>query len=141
MIQFYVDTCIWINLFKKEGIGSYPYWKITKDFLNFVKESSHKEVIFSNIILKELQYKLELFTYQVAYNFLKETGTKVDLIEEDYLFAQKLEEESLYELSFADYLHIAICKRLNLVLVTRDADLLLCAQEYIITEKPENLMY
>lgn len=128
-------------MFKKEGTGNYPYWKSAKDFLNSVKESSYKEVIFSNIILKELEYRLDPLMYKVAHNFLKEMGMFVSVIEEDYLLAQKLEEESQYELSFADYLHIAICTRLKLILVTRDANLIDFAQKYIVAENPENLLY
>ena len=45
----------------------------------------------------------------------------------DYSFAKKLELESHFKfsnLSFADCLHIAICKRNNFILISRDFELL-----------------
>jgi len=63
----------------------------------------------------------------------------VNVVEEDYSFARKLESELFYELSFYDCLHIAICKRLGLILVTRDKELLRFAKKHVTAEKPENL--
>ena len=36
---YYVDSCIWLNLFKKEGdtTKGTPYWKLAKDFLEMIK--------------------------------------------------------------------------------------------------------
>jgi len=63
----------------------------------------------------------------------------IKLNEEDYEFARKVESEIDYELSFYDCLHIAICKRMNFILVTRDNLLIKTARRFIIAEKPENL--
>lgn len=64
----------------------------------------------------------------------------IEINEEDYSFARKLESELEYALSFYDCLHIAVCRRLGLTLVTRDNDLIRFARRYILTEKPENLL-
>lgn len=141
MIQFYVDTCIWMNLFKKEGTGSYPYWKIAEDFIESTNKFSQNKILLSSFVLKELFYQLGKQNFEEKVGFLKKICTLVKGTEEDYLFAQKLEEESLYELSHYDCLHIAICKRLGFILVTRDSALLNFAQKYIIAEIPENLFY
>ena len=46
MVQktYYVDSCIWLNLFKKEGdpTKGAPYWKITQEFLEGVIFSENK---------------------------------------------------------------------------------------------------
>ncbi len=96
MIQFYVDTCIWINLFKKEGIGNYPYWKIAKDFLESIEKSKDKEIIISTVVIKELQFRLDLTTYTITHNFLRDICTFITPTEEDYVYARKLEDVSMY---------------------------------------------
>jgi len=146
MIQksFYVDSCIWLNLFKKEGdpTKGIPYWKIAEDFVAKIMFSKDKEIIYSGFILKELKIVLNneklfkeklLFFKEEKFNFVKAT-------EDDYYFARKLESELKYELSFYDCMHIAICKRLNLILVTRDNYLIKFARKYISINKPEELI-
>ena len=141
---FYLDTCIWLNLFKKEGDSTkgIPYWRIAKDFIEKVIFSDDKEIIYSGLILKEIKFKFKndeifkekelFFKEEIKFRFVKTA-------EEDYSFARKLESELMYRLSFYDCLHIAICRRLNLVLVTRDADLIRFARRYILVEMPEHL--
>ena len=143
--SFYLDTCIWLNLLKKEGDSTkgIPYWRIAKDFIEKVIFSDDKEIIYSGLILKEMKFKLRndeifkekelFFKEEIKFRFVK-------TVEEDYSFARKLESELMYELSFYDCLHIAICRRLNLVLVTRDADLIKFARRYVQVSKPENLL-
>ena len=142
--SFYLDTCIWLNLFKKEGDSTkgVPYWRIAKDFIEKVIFSDDEEIIYSGLILKEMRFKFKnneifkekelFFKEEIKFRFVKTA-------EEDYSFARKLESELMYELSFYDCLHIAICRRLNLVLVTRDADLIRFARRYILVEMPEHL--
>ncbi len=142
--SFYLDTCIWLNLFKKEGDSSrgVPYWKIARDFIEKVMFSKNEEIIYSGLILREIKFKIgneDILKEKLL--FLKEEYKFrfVEVTEEDYSFARKLESELKYELSFYDCLHIAICKRLNFILVTRDKDLIKIAKRYISVEKPENL--
>ncbi|MFC1800816.1 hypothetical protein ACFLYT_02040 [Nanoarchaeota archaeon] len=56
--SYYLDTCIWLNLFKKEGDAARgtPYWKITEDFIKYIEENN-KQIIVSTIVLKELSFK------------------------------------------------------------------------------------
>jgi len=39
---YYVDSCIWLNLFKKEGdvAKGVPYWEITKKFIEFAENKN-----------------------------------------------------------------------------------------------------
>ena len=142
--SFYLDSCIWLNLFKKEGNATkgVPYWEIAKEFIEKVMFSKNEEIIYSGLILREIKFKIgNEDRLKEKLLFLKEEDKFrfVEVTEEDYSFARKLESELKYELSFYDCLHIAICKRLNFILVTRDKDLIRIARRYILVEKPENL--
>lgn len=139
--SYYLDTCIWLNLFKKEGdpTKGIPYWKIAKEFIKFI-EKSDNSIIVSTIILKELSFKLpEKFDFIMEF-FDKSSYIKlIKTTPEDYNFARELESNSNFEISFYDCLHIAISKRLNMILVTRDNELLNFADKYIEVKKPEEL--
>ena len=141
--SFYVDSCIWLNLFKEEGYPSkgVPYWKIAKDFIEEIIFSKNDEIVYTGFVLKELKYKLDGDTFNEKLLFLKseEKFKFIKATEEDYSFARKLESESHYEISFFDCLHISVCKRLNFILVTRDEQLINFAKNHIEVNKPENL--
>lgn len=139
---YYVDTCIWLNLFKKEGDSTKgkPYWEIARDFLDKVAVSNNK-ILVSTIVLKELSFKVES-QFPKILDFLKNSDY-IEIIKtttEDYDFARNLENTEKVKLSFYDYLHIAIAKRLSLHLITRDKDLIVVAKEYVKVNKPEDLM-
>jgi len=134
---YYVDSCIWLNLFKKEGdiLEGIPHWKIAKDFIEY------NNIIISTIVLKELSFKLEN-----KFNFILKFFKDADNIEiikttsQDYDLARKFETVDHFKISFYDYLHVAIAKRLNVPLVTRDKNLIEFAKKYIEVFKPENLI-
>ncbi|MBW2969136.1 PIN domain-containing protein [Candidatus Woesearchaeota archaeon] len=138
---FYVDSCIWLNLFKKEGDPKKgkPYWEIAKDFLEYVS-SNGCEIFISSFISKEIFFKAkDIFKkFTVFYQEAKYIHV-ISVEKEDYTFARKLESCSNFEISFYDCLHIIISKRLNAILVTRDRKLIDFAKKYIIVKKPEDL--
>ena len=138
---YYVDTCIWLNLLKKEGdeTKGIPYWKIAEEFLECVKRSEDIQVFVSIVVLRELAYlsndkikRSHLVSKCPTISFIQ-TGT------EDYSIARRIEKEHNYQLSFNDCLHIALSMRLNAILVTRDKELLEIGSRYIITKLPEEL--
>ena len=135
---YYVDACIWLNLFKKEGdeTKGVPYWKLAKDFLE--KEN---KIIISTIVLKELSFKLG-DQFQEKLKFFKETNfiEIIKTVPEDYDVARKFEDEEEFKISFYDYLHVAIAKRKNILLITRDRDLINFADKHIEVYKPEDLI-
>lgn len=139
---YYLDTCIWINLFKKEGDATkgIPYWEIARKFIENIIEANDK-IIVSKIVLKELSFKSE-DKFQKILDFFK-TSYYINIVEttnEDYNFARELENKEEIKLSFYDYLHIAISKRLNITLITRDKDLIIVSKKYIKVNKPEELI-
>ena len=78
---FYVDSCIWLNLWKKEGDATkgVPYWKIAKDFIERVIFSEHEEIIYSGFILKELKYKLDENTFNEKLLFFQNEPPRTEV--------------------------------------------------------------
>lgn len=134
MAIYYLDTCIWLNIFKKES-NHLQYWKIAIEFITKVNSN----VAISTIVLKELEYKTKN-KFKIIKDFFKNSSyVIIKTTNEDYELARKFEYEHKL-LSFYDYLHIAICKRLNLILVTRDKTLIDFAKQHIEVYKPEDLI-
>ncbi len=138
--DYYLDTCIWLNLFKKETgpEKNKPYWKSARNFIEKVEENNEK-IIVSSIALKEI-YFVARNKFKPIKDFLKESEC-VKIIKtypEDYDLARKWEKED-NSLSFYDYIHIAIAKRLNLNLITRDEELIIFAKKHVKVSKPEEV--
>ncbi|MCK5321349.1 PIN domain-containing protein [Candidatus Pacearchaeota archaeon] len=141
-IVYYLDSCIWLNLFQKEGdaLKGMPYWKIALDFIENIEKAGN-QIYVSTIVLKELQYILgDKFQVAVDYfkqmNFVRIIKTK----NEDHNLARRFEIEDDSRISFYDYLHVAVVKRLGCVFVTRDKDLLKFSQSRINVDLPEKLI-
>lgn len=140
-MNYYVDTSIWLNLFKKEGdeTKGKPYWKIAEEFIDKARKGS--SIIVSAFVIKELSYKLGKSFDQIKkeirelcrYAIIKAT-------ESDYNLSRKIEFENNFKIGFYDCMHITLTKRLNCILVTRDADLIMIGNKYVKTDKPENLI-
>ena len=65
---------------------------------------------------------------------------EIPKINEILFLARKIESENNYQIGFCDCLHIAIAKRLDATLVTRDKDLIIIGRRYVYVDKPENLI-
>jgi len=58
MPSYYIDTCVYLNLWQKEESKSgIKYWQIAKNLLEFIEEKNYT-IYFSGFILKELNYIL-----------------------------------------------------------------------------------
>jgi predicted nucleic acid-binding protein len=141
---FYIDTCIWLNLFKKESqmISGRPAWITARDFIEWAVFDNDYEVLYSPLVLKEIFYKLNDATlFRKVKNYLREiNGIKKCEVEfEDYSQARELEKRFDFRISFYDCIHLAICKRLDAVLVTRDRSLIESARGYVDARRPEEL--
>jgi len=132
MKSHYLDTCIWLNLFKKEERKGILYWKIAKGLIDKLSE----EIIYSGFVLKELKYKLDEKTFREKRLFFKEFSF-IKATKEDYELARRL--ESVSKISFFDCMHIAICKRIKAILVTRDKALIKFAKDIMDVNKPESI--
>ncbi|MBI5798133.1 PIN domain-containing protein [Candidatus Woesearchaeota archaeon] len=139
MTLYYVDTCIWLNLFKKEGDArkGKPYWEIARDFLHCVEGSHYDDIVYSGIVLRELDIKLEKKDYFLILEELQ-TFQRVEVSLEDKNKARKLEVKYNFSISYYDLVHLCITERIGAVLVTRDKQLLLIADaEGVFAIKPE----
>ncbi len=140
MTLYYLDTCIWLNLFQKEGdpTKGKPYWEIAEEFIGEYKG----EIAYSGIVLRELEINLEKNDFQRRKKFLEESiFKKILVIEEDKQKARKLESMYGFTISFYDLVHMFTTKRIGAILITRDKQLLRVAKENgVSVKKPEELL-
>jgi predicted nucleic acid-binding protein len=138
-MRYYVDTCIWLNLFKKGGDPSkgVPYWEIAQEFLRQMLFSRH-QIVYSGVVLRELQIKLAE-NYQKARLYIEGLRLmKIDMTDDDKIMARGLESQYGFEISFYDLMHITLCKRHNCILITRDKQMTEIARENgVLVCKPE----
>jgi predicted nucleic acid-binding protein len=139
--SYYVDTCIYLNLWWKEEIGSLKVWRYAKDFLENA-ESNHNIIYYSGYILKELLHKLSKEEFDIKKEMFEFTNNykKITMNEEEYEKARKIEKEIGVEISFFDIIHMLLAKKTNSILVTRDNKLIKVAEKYGVKAlKPEQL--
>ena len=139
---YYLDTCVWLNLFKNEksADGHVDYHKIVQDFLDTIMKYEDSQIIISSPILKELKHKSG-DKFDMINEFLnKEDVLLINSLDSDYGFARKIESDSHYQISFFDCLHIAFSKRFDAILVTRDRKLIEIGRRYVSVSRPEDLM-
>ena len=142
--SFYVDSCIYLNLWQEEGdpTKGVPYWKIAKDF--FEKFDDEETIIYySGFLLRELKfvlteedYKNKRILFDSHPNF-----KKINLSDEELNKARKIESELKYEISFFDIIHLLLSIKTDSILVTRDRKLLDISKSYqVIAKRPEELL-
>ena len=137
--KLYLDSCIWLNLFKQEIGNNFnkPFYRycynilINQDFIIF----------YSRIIIKEIKYVLRNnLLFKRKKEFIVFYHTYINLYKRDYELAREFEELDRANLSFYDYLHISICKNNKFILITRDNDMIEFAKKHIIVYKPEEIL-
>jgi len=139
METYYVDTCIYLNLWKKEVDGNgNKLWEFAKNFFEKI-ENENSMIYYSGYLLKELMFvfdenkfidKLELFNFSPNFR-------RVNLTKEEYEIAKRIKKENR-EISFYDIIHMLLAKKTNSVLITRDKKLIEISKTYnIIAKTPE----
>ncbi len=142
--SFYIDSCIYLNLWQKEGdeTKGIPYWMIAKIFLE--KFDNEESILYySGFILKELKFTLSKEEFMKKERLFKESPNfkKLILSKEEFEIARKIELEIKYEISFFDIIHTLLAKKSNSILITRDKKLLEVAKKYLINAKrPEEIL-
>jgi len=120
-----VDSCIYLNLWKKEGNAKFgtPYWKIAENFFEKFKDSVF---YYSDFLLKELTHKMEKKSFSKLLNTFKDSQNfeKLKCSPIEFRFARKIESELKYEIGFYDILHLLLAKQADAFLITRDRKLL-----------------
>ena len=141
---FYVDTCIYLNLWQKEGDAKFgvPYWKLAEDFF---EEFDNEETTFyySGFVLKELSFRLTKEDFEKKKSLFESSPNfkKIRISPEEFNKARKIERELNYEFGFFDIIHMLLAMKTESILVTRDKGLLELAKKYkIISKKPEEIL-
>ena len=140
--SYYVDTCIYLNLWQREidPKTGLKFWKIARDFLQKM-EDTNSTIIFSGFVLKELSYILGNKFHNKRDIFSDDTQFKKTFAAlEDYDYARNLEKEFKYEISFFDCIHIILARKEKAILITRDEKLLRYGRRYCDVCKPEGLL-
>lgn len=139
---YYVDTCIWLNLWLKEVSESgMPHGEIAKNFFKEIELCQDAQIFISTIVIKEIAFVLEEDYSKREHIFRRIPYiTIIKTNNEDYRIARFIEKNEQYVLGFGDCLHIALTKRLGVLLVTRDKALLELGKKYVFTNKPEELL-
>jgi len=143
MKSYYPDSCIYLNLWKKEvdEFGN-PLWKFAKDF--FEKAEGEGSIIhYSGFLLKELMFILSTEEYLQKRELFESSLNfqKVILSKEEYNLANKIREDANNEISFFDAIHMLLAKKTNSILVTRDRLLIKAAKKnFVLVRRPEEIL-
>ncbi len=141
MKYYYVDTCIYLNLWKKEvdNFGN-KLWAFAKDFFEKA-ESEDATIYYSGFLLKEFIFLLSTEEYLQKRDLFDSSPNfkKVILSKEEYELAKKIKKGN-NQLSFYDVIHMFLAKKTSSILVTRDKLLISLAKDYsVIAKRPEEL--
>jgi len=138
-MAFYVDSCIYLNLWKKEERGEVKFWKLAEDFFKRVQKA--EQIIYiSPFVMKELSFRFDTNTLRYRLEEIRRSSIfeNVEASRDDYREARRLESASGFEISFFDCMHMALAKRIGAILVTRDNKLLDFASGFCTVGRPEN---
>ncbi|MEA3515382.1 MAG: PIN domain-containing protein [Nanoarchaeota archaeon] len=141
---FYVDACIYLNFWQKEGDEKFgtPYWKSAKDF--FEKHDNDNSIIYySGFLLKELKFILSSQEFDQKHQLFIQSPNfeKIFISEREYGQARSIESELNYGISFFDVIHMLLAKKSDSILITRDKKLLDTAGKYsVIAKQLEELL-
>lgn len=123
-MAFYVDSCIYLNLWQKEVAASgKELWKISEVFFNMC-DFNNQTILYSGFVLKELQW-IAPEAFAVNKDVFSDLRfKKVFAVMKDYEAARKFESASNFGISFFDCMHVVLAGKMNAVLITRDNDLI-----------------
>ncbi|MDI6737115.1 MAG: type II toxin-antitoxin system VapC family toxin [Nanoarchaeota archaeon] len=137
---FYVDSCIYINLWNKEERQNNKPWEIAENFFNV---HGQDRIYYSGFVLRELQFVLSADKFNkcrlaiiARLNF-----RRLFLSDREMAIARCIETEINYEISFYDIIHMLLAKQADAILITRDRKLIKLALRYGIDAKlPEDAL-
>jgi len=136
-MRFYIDTCVFLNVWKKE-VGpnpAQPFWEKSLLFLH--KHKGH--ILISSAVLQELGQPTE---GRKRIDALLEAHaiTRVNTDGQLMALAETLAEKEK-SISFLDAIHLLVAKREGATLVTRDKNLLKVAtREGVCCGTPEQFI-
>ncbi len=143
MTSYYIDTCIYLNLWQKEvSFSGVKYWEIAKKLFEFIEEKNCM-IYYSGFILNELKFILNKKDFENKKDLFKNmiNFKKIILDESELNEVRKIENETNFEVSFYDIIHMILARKTNSVLITRDKRLMKIAKKYNVgVSLPENVI-
>ncbi len=138
-MAYYVDSCIYINLWNAEETPTLKLDKIAERFFKHAEEDK-VPMYYSGFVLKELRFILKASAFEKQCLLFKRfLFMRVVADDVDYASGRNLGRKSGFTISFYDCMHIVLAKKIDAILVTRDNALLRFAQPYVSALKPEQL--
>ena len=135
--KYYVDTCVWLNLFNKEENRTtwYRYWEAAQEFFDRIMASEDAIILMSPVVLQEIKRKIGNSAYETAKQELlgNDKIVSIPLTSQDKAVARKLESHYHFNISFGDLLHLSLSRRYGATLVTRDRQLIDISNENQVT--------
>ena len=142
MQSYYVDSCIYLNLWQKEiDENGKPLWEYAKRFLEKAEEDNSL-IYYSGFLLKELMFILDMEEYLQKRELFEDSPNfkKVILSKEEFQLAVQIRKQNK-EISLYDIIHLLLSKKTNSILITRDELLIQLAGKFsIIAKKPEEIL-
>lgn len=143
MQNFYVDTCVYLNLWKKEiDEKGNPLWLSARNFFELATINNSR-IFYSGFILKELLFLISTKDYLEKRGFLEENKMfeRVSLTEEEYQEAVNFKNKTKTNCSLFDIIHIILANKTNSILITQDKELLDLAEYFqVMAKKPEEVI-
>ncbi len=138
-MAFYVDTCVYLNLWKREERKGVPFWRIAEGTLALIK--ARNCLLYSGFVLKELKWKMGPVEFERRRKEFDEPGcTRLNASAKDYAAGRELERTVEFKISFFDCMHIILARREGAVLVTRDRALIDFGRNYCRVVLPEEIL-
>jgi len=142
MQSYYVDSCVYLNLWQKEiDENGKPLWEYAKRFLEKAEEDNSL-IYYSGFLLKELMFILDMEEYLQKRELFEDSPNfkKVILSREEFQLAVQIKKQNK-EISLYDIIHLILSKKTNSILITRDELLIQLAGKFSITaKKPEEIL-
>jgi len=143
MQNYYVDTCVYMNLWKKEvDENKKPLWLLAKEFFELA-ESRGSTIFYSGFVLKELLFLISTDDYLKKREFFEDNKLfkKVILNEEEYKKAQHIKNKNQDNCSLFYIIHIILSKKTDSILVTQDKELMTLAKIFgVIAKTPQEII-
>lgn len=144
MASYYVDSCIYLNLWKheEEGLFKKRLWKIAKKFFELA-EIKNEVIYYSGYLLKELSYKLTENEFLKKKKIIDSSPNFLmsSLKHEEYEKARIIERKYNFKIGFFDIIHLLLTEKTDSIMITRDKQLLKFAKNLGISAKlPEEII-
>ena len=141
-MNYYVDTCIYVNLWKKEiADNGFSYYEIAGKFFDKINREGDL-IYYSGYLLKELSFVLgdTLFVENIPFFLYSGNFVKVKFTRDEYERVKEIYSANK-GVSFFDIVHMLLARKNKSTLITRDRELMeLCRKFNVLVKTPEQVL-